>query len=609
MKNWDLPLYLYFLDRELARLMSTALCPAEVERALKTLLVGTTSTLYCGISLLWESPGITADSIPFISNLLNHGVLDIVSHHGTAGEFLESRRVLYAHDANRYPMYFAKKANEGLGRLQPTHYKGDSTTRALNEEMLHWVLNEQTGASQRQVGAEAVGKARVTVKSALLARSTEAITLSLFELPSTDTGARELVAGIIQREISRLYVSHYVQFGSGDIPTGVPRLDYFELDLARDFPVYDVALISAILNLLGFGSLIEESWRTRERFWEELNEWRGAFAQAECRFALRQVLQALAESVTTGGELRNHYSVREAMTAVLRQSGVQYRPIDTPNFSDLYHRIASLTKQLRRDRKFDLTMETLAHDQGSRTVDVLLVTVADVERDAVLTAFRKETGHEAILSFGGYKTYYELGVVGGARVVMVQSEMGSVNPGAALSTVIFACDDLKPRAVIAVGIAFGVEGTEIGEVLVSKQMHAYEPQRVSTGKNGEATSIPRGAVADASARLLDRIRSASAGWDRSKTRFGLMLSGEKLIDDLQFRDELTNRFPEAIGGEMEGAGTYSAAVQKNTDWIVVKAVCDWADGNKGKRKKQRQAIAAENSALLVLRAIKLGGFV
>ncbi|KJV05994.1 hypothetical protein [Methylocucumis oryzae] len=35
------------------------------------------------------------------------------------------------------------------------------------------------------------------------------------------------------------------------------------------------------------------------------------------------------------------------------------------------------------------------------------------------------------------------------------------------------------------------------------------------------------------------------------------------------------------------------------DWIVIKAICDWGDGNKGKDKAQRQTLAARNSAQVV----------
>jgi nucleoside phosphorylase len=35
---------------------------------------------------------------------------------------------------------------------------------------------------------------------------------------------------------------------------------------------------------------------------------------------------------------------------------------------------------------------------------------------------------------------------------------------------------------------------------------------------------------------------------------------------------------------MEGIGLYAAAQNAKVDWILVKAICDWADGNKSGEK-------------------------
>ena len=59
-----------------------------------------------------------------------------------------------------------------------------------------------------------------------------------------------------------------------------------------------------------------------------------------------------------------------------------------------------------------------------------------------------------------------------------------------------------------------------------------------------------------------------------------MLSGEKLIDSGGFKQTLLDQFPTAIGGEMEGAGLWASADRAKTDWLLVKGVCDWADGEK-----------------------------
>ncbi len=56
----------------------------------------------------------------------------------------------------------------------------------------------------------------------------------------------------------------------------------------------------------------------------------------------------------------------------------------------------------------------------------------------------------------------------------------------------------------------------------------------------------------------------------------------------------------AIGGEMEGAGIWAASARNDTPWILVKGVCDWADGKKGKEYQEFAAAAAVSLCLHVL---------
>jgi tetratricopeptide (TPR) repeat protein len=59
---------------------------------------------------------------------------------------------------------------------------------------------------------------------------------------------------------------------------------------------------------------------------------------------------------------------------------------------------------------------------------------------------------------------------------------------------------------------------------------------------------------------------------------------------------------------MEGAGLYVACQDKKVDWILVKAICDWADGNKAHDKAARQQTAATNAAKFVLHALQFTPF-
>ncbi|MEM8638669.1 MAG: hypothetical protein AAGG51_07650 [Cyanobacteria bacterium P01_G01_bin.54] len=255
-------------------------------------------------------------------------------------------------------------------------------------------------------------------------------------------------------------------------------------------------------------------------------------------------------------------------------------------------------------------------DQSSRNLtplkcDVLLVTVTSVESSAVLNTTEKVTG-------AGYQpdysnpnnVYYHLGVIGDTRVAMVRSEMGSGGAGGSLLTVKEAIQDLEPAAVIGVGIAFGMkpDRQEIGDILISKQLQDYEPRRESTDTANNSQTISRGCRVEASPGLLSKFREGELSWQDCELRFGLLLTGSALVDNREFRDQLLQQWPEAIGGEMEGSGIYSAAFLHNVHWIVVKAICDWADGNKKVNDEDaRQKKAAKNAATFVVSVLQRGG--
>jgi nucleoside phosphorylase len=234
--------------------------------------------------------------------------------------------------------------------------------------------------------------------------------------------------------------------------------------------------------------------------------------------------------------------------------------------------------------------------------DVLIVTATRVESKAIVEVIGGVGGTPKSISIDD-RMYQDLGVVNGAQVFLTQSEMGTGGLGASLLTIRRGIDALSPSYVIMAGTAFGIdsERQSIGDILVSKQLMLYDLQRVGT-EDGKVKLIQRGDRPHASSSLISRFRSADIYWDDSKFKVhsGLILSGEKLVDNIDFRDQLREFEPEAIGGEMEGAGLYAACEDARVDWILVKSVCDWADGRKAQDKEARQHIAAHNAAVFVL---------
>jgi nucleoside phosphorylase len=230
-------------------------------------------------------------------------------------------------------------------------------------------------------------------------------------------------------------------------------------------------------------------------------------------------------------------------------------------------------------------------------IDVVLMTATDLELRAALRLLKPYPRRKHILRvYIGPETYY-LGMFGKYRSIVTKCEMGAVGSG---STVLAAEQALRlwePRAAIMVGIAFGADRMKqrMGDLLVAQQLSVYEIARV-----GAHATIYRGPRPESDPTLRNRFKNPQ-NWrferpdgSRCDIHYGQVLTGEKLMDNPEEKAELLAVAPEAIGGEMEGAGLWSAAERLKVPWILVKAICDWGDGTKiGKHQPLAAAAAAD----------------
>lgn len=232
------------------------------------------------------------------------------------------------------------------------------------------------------------------------------------------------------------------------------------------------------------------------------------------------------------------------------------------------------------------------------TDKILLVTVNKTEATTVLRIFSEATNKPWKRQTIDSKIYYPFGQINGIDIFMVQSEAGTTPVGASYSTVRNAIDSLKPDFIIMVGVAYGLnqKKQKIGEILVSKKLTPYEPGKIFTGD-----FLPRGDRISPPKILFDKFRSGDNDWKGARVHFGIILSGEKLVADQKFRSWLLDLEPEAIGGEMEGAGLYIASYEENVNWILVKGISDWGDENKNDKD---QKLAARNATKFVLHVIQ-----
>ena len=224
----------------------------------------------------------------------------------------------------------------------------------------------------------------------------------------------------------------------------------------------------------------------------------------------------------------------------------------------------------------------------------LYVTATEIESKALHARMLPIIGDNLFKCPVGMYTYY-IGMLGIYPIVHIQcDDMGAVGKRAAIVTVTDAIQQWQPDGIVMVGIAFGrnPKKQKLGDVLIAKSVCNYELEKRAKEWDEQRSPIPE------SGNILYN-RFAHCEWDyiinenTVKKHTGELLSGEKLVDNKAFRDELFAKFPNAIGGDMESFGIYSAAANQGIqEWIVVKGICDWAYG-KGKDKKHRQENAAK----------------
>lgn len=243
--------------------------------------------------------------------------------------------------------------------------------------------------------------------------------------------------------------------------------------------------------------------------------------------------------------------------------------------------------------------EVQLRQELSHKKSVLILTAVATELREVLNFLDPLPEKNAILrGHIGQETYY-VGKYGAEAAIVTMCGTGAIGRDAIILATQQAVTAFNPIAIIMIGIAFGKdpETQDLGDVLVASQVISYEQQRI-----GGTQTVHRGTIAQTGPVLLNRFRQA-LDWHfedmdgrQVHVSFGPLLSGEKLVDHKMFRDELFGAFPQAIGGEMEGAGLYAVAARTGTEWIMVKAICDWADGQKS---DDSQPLAARAAASLV----------
>ncbi len=197
--------------------------------------------------------------------------------------------------------------------------------------------------------------------------------------------------------------------------------------------------------------------------------------------------------------------------------------------------------------------------------------------------------------------FYE-GSMCGMDVVIVRSGIGKVN--AAICAQILA-DRFGVTAIINTGIAGSLKNEiNIGDIVLSTDAIQHDMDAAAFGY--EPGVIPRMETSDfqASRELMAMAEnSCKQVLKDSSVCCGRILSGDQFISDKQKKDWLADNF----GGyctEMEGAAIAQAAYLNSIPFLIIRAISDKADDSAHMDYPAFEAMAIENSVLLVKEILK-----
>ena len=186
--------------------------------------------------------------------------------------------------------------------------------------------------------------------------------------------------------------------------------------------------------------------------------------------------------------------------------------------------------------------------------DVLLIAVNDNEFRAVFEILPEPEEADS----GTDLTEAYFATIGENRVALVRSGQGTGGKTGIQATLIDALSQLKPKVVIGVGVCYGMEKgkQKCADVIVSRKLATYKECR----HNSDGSVYPRGVKIECDARLV-KLFSNTTGWKgpcpeeiKPDIKSGLIISGPELVDNKDRKEKLKKRYPEALGGEMEGEG-------------------------------------------------------
>lgn len=193
---------------------------------------------------------------------------------------------------------------------------------------------------------------------------------------------------------------------------------------------------------------------------------------------------------------------------------------------------------------------------------------------------------------------YHTGQIKGVDVTLFRCGIGKVN--AAVGTTLLL-ERFMPDCLINTGVAGGFpDFVQIGDVVISSEVRHYDADATAFEYEiGQIPQMPAAYIADD--HLMHLAGKAGLACDEISVHHGIILSGDSFIHTPKQIDYITEKFPDVMAVEMEGAAIAQTGFLFNIPFVLIRSISDKVCETKNTATyTQCMKTAAENSIRIVL---------
>ncbi len=558
---------LHFINRDVRESTHCKLLDNDIEKIV-FLSLFMSPIIYAELTFEIESKDDVPHTIGYLKKLNDLDIVTAISCTYSLEELIVSRRELYKFDEERYPFYF--KEDSELFFPKSILIIDSSTTAFI-----------QDGLKRNHICQEHLDHCKtytdllnyiVTRRLGILDK--QALTIRSFDLifeklknSGVDSTIVSSARNVMGRELSQLHNRKYLESTFSSIIKNIPYI--YTYDGIDNESIYDYQIYYSILEPIFSGY-------TRNEFEEKLIYWKSDEIFNVIINRLYSLVINLQYIFKEKFSLLNSQVRSKRIVNYIneKKKNIRHSYSVFSTTEDILGYLCMLEKKLYISARMETGMNTLFTEK--EISKKILLPVANMNEFRSIINIAEKCGFSLHRQVIGNNTFH-IHIGKDFSLYIVKCEAGSLGPAASILTLTDAITNIDIDTIIFSGIAFGNytkrNGKQnIGDILVSKQLWNYESGKV------DGNYISRGDKCSATPWLLDRFQNSALKWEESEIHFGVIASGEKLVNSEEFVVQLMNQEPELIGGEMEGVGLVSVAERYRKDWILIKGISDWGVG-------------------------------